>query len=124
MKLTEEQTRFLEGVDAYNTQFNAVCYNGSTEPLYHCFWKMSDIEQAKEILSEWDIADYLMPFYGDWHDVICLDIRTNSILLLDDNRHIVHQWESLDTFVSALTSIGEEPIDDLGIIEDKSWLDI
>ena len=101
MKLTEDQKKFLRDIEGYNTQYNAIQIGNSIESLFHSFWSIEKILKAEDMKQEWDIPDYLMPFYGDWHDVFCIDIRNNTILMLNDERQIIHQWENPNAFLSS-----------------------
>ena len=122
MELSDQQKEFLEGVEPYSTQFNAIRVKESAESLTHCFWGADAIEKAQEVKLEWDIPKHFIPFYGDWHDLFCLNLRTNVIVMLDDDRQVVHQWENIEVFRASLHSISEKPSGDRAVIKGKSWL--
>ena len=68
----------------------------------------------------------LIPFYGNWHTLICISHLTGEIRLLDDCRDTLHSWQSAADFLNCLTAIPEEegtiPTKS-GVIESKVWLD-
>lgn len=72
--------------------------------------------------ADWEVPDHLVPFYGDWHDVFCLDTKTGAVVYLDDERQVRHTWTSTDEFAKCLTRVDEvPPSDDSGIVD--VWLD-
>lgn len=123
MKLTAEQRLFLASVRGFNERFNTVRKGKSSEPLRHSFWSNAEIKRAGKIQDEWNVPKSLVPFYGDWHTLICLDPKHGTIQLLDDRRHVVFTWATTKDFVQCLASEPEVPGDTSGIIEAESWLD-
>jgi hypothetical protein len=123
MPTTAEQFAFLTAVSELNAKHNAVRTDSETRRLHHSFWTRSEIEQASQVQSEWDVPKNLVPFYGDWHDLICLNTDNGSIQMIDDARREQFTWPSHKAFLESLTIIDEEPEDSSGIIESKSWLD-
>jgi hypothetical protein len=88
-----------------------------------------EIVDARRLAPEWDIPDNLVPVMGDFHVLVCLDYRqrsTPAVVFLDDDRNEVLLSESVDLFVSSLTSLPEDQkaASDSGIIESETWLDI
>lgn len=122
MKLTTEHQSFLKSVNGFNKQFNAVRAGGSLIALRHPFWRESEISKSSKLLSDWDVPASLVPFYGDWHTLICLAPKEGVIKLLDDTRQILFTWPSVAVFVESLVNEPEKPIDTSGIIESESWL--
>jgi hypothetical protein len=86
MPTTKEQRAFLATASALNDQYNAVDIDSRTIPLRHTFWTPSEIDHAKQIKAEWNVPPTLIPFYGDWHDRICLNTQDGAIEMLDDER--------------------------------------
>lgn len=123
MTATDEQLTFLAAVSELNAKHNAVRTDSETRFLYHSFWTQSEIEHARKIQSEWDVASNLIPFYGDWHDLICLNIENGSVLMIDDARRELFSWSTHEAFLRNLTTIDEESSGDSDIIESESWLD-
>lgn len=121
---TAEQQPFLASVVQFNERYNVVCA-GEVEIALMCpFWSETEITRAKQIQEDWGLPRYLVPFYGDWHTVICLDLRDGSVRLLDDKRISVFQWPSVHSFVQSLKLKPETPADTSGVVEGESWLDI
>ncbi|MBA4029556.1 MAG: cell wall assembly protein [Planctomyces sp.] len=123
MALTREQHEFLMKVSDFNSRCNAVQAGAMTIHLHHSFWKQTEIDRASEVKEDWDIPGRLIPFYGDWHDLICLNVETGAIEMLDDARRQIVSWPSHDVFIASLESLVEMPIDTSGVIEKESWLD-
>jgi hypothetical protein len=124
LKLTTEQRIFLDSVSDFNKRFNAVRMGPSIEKFCHTFWTAAQIaELSAKVQADWEIPNSLVVFYGDMHDVICLEILDGTIKLLDDDRNILFTWASIPEFVQCLRNEPEEPIENSGIIETESWLD-
>lgn len=124
MPTTKEQRAFLATASTLSDQYNAVDAESQTIPLRHTFWTSSEIDHALQIQGEWDLPPTLVPFYGDWHDLICLNTQNGAIVMLDDERKVVFAWPSHDEFLKSLKSVEESPPDTSGIIESESWLDL
>ena len=118
-----EQEAFLASVSDLNEKYNAVRTDSEVVSLCHCFWTKSMIEVAKHLQAEWEVAPTLIPFYGDWHDLICLNTQNGSIEMIDDNRRMLFVWPSHTVFLSSLEMKLEVPSDSSGIIESESWID-
>ncbi|MEM7625778.1 MAG: SMI1/KNR4 family protein [Planctomycetota bacterium] len=85
------------------------------------------IINAKETVEEWDIPRHLLPFAGDFHDLLCLDYRSSknpSVVYLNDSREIISLCNNFQTFLDSIF-LKPESLDnpDDGIDRDKSWLD-
>lgn len=122
--MTTETDNFLNGAIAFN-EFDAVRLSAEADlPLVHSFWAREEISEALPIRDEWDVPEHLIPFYGDWHTLFCVDSSTASpsVVMLRDSREIVHRWESLSTFSASLHTLPEERSSPRGIIESTSWL--
>ena len=123
MPTTNEQLAFLAAVSELNAKHNAVRTDSETRCLFHSFWTKSEIEHGQQIQSEWDVPANMIPFYGDWHDLICLNIENGSVQMIDDARRVLFTWPSHEAFLHNLTTIDEEQSDTSGVIESASWLD-
>ena len=123
MQLTTEQRSFLAAVVGFNERFNFVRARDKLHKLNLPFWSKAEIERVSRVHEEWEVPKPLVPFYGDWHTVMCLDPKHGTILLLDDKRNVVFTWATTKDFVQCLASEPEVPGDTSGIIEDESWLD-
>lgn len=117
MKLNDKQIQFLNKVESFSTKYNSIKIGDQVESLFHCFWSRSEIEQSENIKDEWSVEDVLIPFYGDWHDLICLNTQDNSVIYLNDDRDIICKWESSNAFENSLEFIEEAKQEkDLGIV--------
>ena len=45
----------------------------------------------------------LIPFYGDWHDLFCLNGNTGEIVALNDEQEVLCTWTSIKDFLSCLS---------------------
>ena len=124
MQLTAEQRSFLGAVHAFNERFTAVRAGDASLALHHPFWSAAEIERAIGIKEGWEVPMTLVPFYGDWHTLICLHPGDGTVQLLDDQRRVVFTWPSTEAFARCLTAEPEKRADTSGIIEAESWLDI
>ncbi len=114
---------FLADVASYNDRFNAVRVGQDVKRLHHGFWSDAEILQGEAIKSDWEVPDRLIPFYGDWHYLICLDTDSDRIVAIDDRRQVVANWSSPQAFADSLYSISEtKPNGGSGIVD--AWLDI
>lgn len=123
MPISDEQLAFLAAASELNAKHNAVRNGSETHCLYHSFWTKSEIERGQQVQSEWDVPTKMIPFYGDWHDLICLNTENGSVQMIDDARRVLITWPSHEAFLQNLTTTDEKPADPSGIIESESWLD-
>jgi len=119
MELSRDHLEFLAAVEQYNSRSLGVrTGGGGVERLVHPFWSMSEIESGQALRSEWDVPSHLVPFYGDWHDLLCLDSRSGSVALMDDARTTLFVWPTIEEFRAALSVLSDDPpSDDGGCIE-------
>lgn len=123
MPTTKEQLEFLAAASGLNAKHNAVRTDSETLRLHHAFWKQSEIDHGQQIQGEWEVPTNLIPFYGDWHDLLCLNIENGSVQMIDDARRVSFTWPSHESFLQNLTTIDEKPADTSGIIASESRLD-
>lgn len=115
--------RFLRSVEHLHDRFNAVRIGREVVPLVHPFWSYSEIRGVDANLqADWEVPSHLTPFYGDWHDLFCLDNSSGIVLYLDDDRTVLWRWNSSDEFLSSLVFEPEEPIDRDESGETEIWL--
>ncbi len=123
MKLPDDLRSFLSTVEGFNDQYNALVIAGDTQSLTHCFWSIPEIEGSGERKAEWGVPGTQIPFYGDWHEVMCIDADSQRIVYLNDSREVMGEWESPEVFIASLCFIQEEKRPTDGIIEEESHLD-
>ncbi len=117
MHLRLEDRAFLAGVASSNDRFNAVRVGQDVQRLRHCFWSDADVTKAEAIRADWEVPNRLVPFYGDWHDLICLDMDSGRIVAIDDRRRVVADWSTPQEFADSLCSVSdEEPDGESGIV--------
>ncbi|WP_152049225.1 cell wall assembly protein [Tautonia marina] len=119
-----EDRSFLGDVSSFNGRYNAVRVGQGIQELHHGFWRDAEIAKAEAIKADWEVPNGLVPFYGDWHDLICLHADTGRVVAIDDRRRFVAEWPSAQAFADSLCWVAEEQsAGDSGIVEDESWLD-
>ena len=123
MGINREQEQFLQSVIRFNEEFNSIQAGSDVVPLYHSFWDENEISKAEEMKAEWGVPGRYVPFYGDWHDLFCLDRETGHVHSLDDSRTVVHSWDSISQFVRSLSNQEEEPSQTRNILGGTLWFD-
>jgi hypothetical protein len=78
---------FLESVESFNAQYSSIKINGALDSLNHYFWSISEIEKGSKIKNDWSVPSHLIPFYGDRHDLFCLDTDNDQVASLNDERY-------------------------------------
>lgn len=96
-------SEFLHDVENLSEKYASIYINCELEPLVMPFWSWQKIQQGLSLRAEWEVADTLIPFYGDWHDLFCLNEKTGEIVALNDNRETVCRWASVNEFISSLS---------------------
>lgn len=84
MDLQSDQTEFLKSVSEFTLKFNSIALAGKTESLKHCFWSFEEIIKSESMKEEWEVPENFIPFYGNWHDLFCLNWDNNRIVHLND----------------------------------------
>lgn len=85
-----------------------------------------EIIAARALAEDWQIPPCLVPFMGDFHDLICLDYRersTPAVVYVDDERSTRMLFTSFESFLDGRIELSEEEPDTSGIVESESWLD-
>ncbi|GMU39101.1 MAG: hypothetical protein AMXMBFR22_32920 [Phycisphaerae bacterium] len=85
---------------------------GEMETLVHSFWTYDEIVRGKTVCDDWDVPEGLIPFYGDWHTLLCLDAATGAVVYLDDDRNELARWTTTTRFLSSLKTVDEPALDD------------
>jgi len=73
------------------------------ESLTMPFWSWEKIQQGLAQMEEWEVDDSLIPFYGDWYDLFCLNTDSGEIVALNDEREVLCKWDSMKVFLSSLS---------------------
>lgn len=125
MSLPIELAEFLGSKDP-SELYNSIRTASGDEWLGFCFWSLHEVEESLDKRAEWDVDDRLIPFYGDWHNLFCLNSSSISyeVVAIDDDRNVVRKWKSFSTFKESLFWRDAESVNDSGIIADESWLDV
>ena len=96
-------TKFLKEVESMNQKYASIYFNCELEPLAMPFWSWEEIQAGLELRQEWEVDESLIPFYGDWHDLFCLNGTTGEIVALNDEREVLCTWASVKDFISCLS---------------------
>jgi hypothetical protein len=98
-----DYSKFLKEVESMNEKYASIYLNCELEPLVMPFWSWQEIQNGLSKRQEWEVADSLIPFYGDWHDLFCLKESTGEIIALNDEREVICKWASIKEFKSCLS---------------------
>lgn len=99
----KDYSNFLQEVESMNNKYASIYFNCELEALAMPFWSWEEIQQGLELREEWEVDESLIPFYGDWHDLFCLNENTGEIIALNDEREILCTWTSIKDFISCLS---------------------
>ena len=86
-----------------------------------------EIIAARQVAEDWQVPLGLVPFMGNFHDLLCLDYRKSStpaVVYLDDERETRVLFTDFDSFLASRIELPEGKTDSSAIIESESWLDI
>lgn len=96
-------SEFLSNVEAYNTEYCSIKINTYFENIVLPFWSLVEIESGLKLRQEWDVPDNLIPFQGDWHELLCLDTDSGEVVYINDDREVVCSWTSTEKFIASLS---------------------
>ena len=99
----KDYTNFLKLVESLNTKYASIYFNCELEALTMPFWSWEEIQLGLELRQEWEVSDSLIPFFGDWHDLLCLNENTGEVVALNDEREVLCSWASIKEFLSCLS---------------------
>ena len=99
----KQYEKFLKEVEILSHKYASIYFNVELEPLVMPFWSWHEIQQGLELRQEWEVDKELIPFYGDWHDLFCLNGTTGEIVALNDDREVLCTWASVKDFLSCLS---------------------
>ena len=95
--------KFLKEVEALNEKYASIYLNCELESLVMPFWSWDEIQDGLKCREDWEVDAALVPFYGDWHDLFCLNQNTGEIVALNDERQQVCIWGSTSDFIRCLS---------------------
>jgi len=101
--MMKDYEKFLKEVDVLNHRYASIYFNVELEALSMPFWTWPEIEKGLALRQEWEVDESLIPFYGDWHDLFCLNGTTGEIVALNDEREVLCTWASVKDFLSCLS---------------------
>lgn len=100
---------FLTSIDEYASGYCSILEDNELVSLTLNFWNWNKITASLSLRAEWDVPENLVPFYGDWHDLYCLDLETGKIFYLNDDRDVICEWTDSSAFKESLSC--KEPAD-------------
>ncbi|MDT8282991.1 MAG: SMI1/KNR4 family protein [Gammaproteobacteria bacterium] len=101
--MMKEYTKFLKEVESMNKKYASIYFYCELEPLTMPFWSWQEIQKGLELRQEWEVDESLIPFYGDWHDLFCLDENTGEIVALNEEREVLCIWASIKDYLNCLS---------------------
>jgi len=111
----KEYETFLKQVESLTNKYASIYFNVELEALSMPFWTWDDIQSGLTLRQEWEVDESLIPFYGDWHDLFCLNQDSGEIVALNDERKVLCTWASAKEFLSCLSE--KEIVYDDGYVE-------
>ncbi len=99
----KDYIKFLKQAESLNKKYASIYFNAELEALAMPFWSWEEIQKGLELRQEWEVDESLMPFYGDWHDLFCLNGITGEIVALNDEREVLCSWTSVKDFLSCMS---------------------
>ena len=103
IKTMKQYEKFLKEVEILNHKYSSIYFNVELEALAMPFWSWDEILKGLKLRQEWEVDKELIPFYGDWHDLFCLNGTTGEIVALNDEREVLCTWASVKDFLSCLS---------------------
>ena len=100
---------FLDSIADVGAKYTCICIDGKNEPLSLPFWTRAEIHKALSLQAEWGLNSRFIPFYGDWHDLLCLVSDTGHVVYLNDAREVTFQWSDTASFISSLNNLPAHP---------------
>ena len=114
-----QQEEFLKSIEGYAKDYPSIYVDGKLMFLSHCFWDWNEINKGLSLRAEWDVDESLIPFYGDWHDLFCLDAKSGKIVQLNDDRKVTCEWSGIESFKNSLSEEEEPSENDFSGIVDS-----
>ena len=102
-KTMNDYSKFLKEVESWNKKYASIFVNCELEPLVMPFWTWQEIQKGLSLRQDWEVDTSLIPFYGDWHELLCLNGNTGEIILLNDDREEICKWASIKDFMPCLS---------------------
>jgi hypothetical protein len=93
---------FLSNVESFNQEYFSIRINSRLESITLPFWSMEQINSGLMLREEWEVPSNLIPFQGDWHELLCLDQETGGIVYLNDDREVLFSWGNTEEFMACL----------------------
>ena len=118
-----DYSKFLKEVVSLNKKYASIYLNCEIETLAMPFWSWEEIQNGLHLREEWEVDTSLIPFYGDWHKLFCLNESTGEILALNDAREVVCKWDSIKDFISCLSEREIEYDDNLQAASESFYPD-
>lgn len=113
---------FLSKVEALNNDYCSIKINTQLESLELPFWSLVEIESGLQLREEWGIPSNLIPFQGDWHELLCLDQDSGKVIYINDEREIVFNWSNTSEFMLSLSK--EEIVYEAKPEIISAWIDL
>lgn len=122
MVINSEYCEFLSSIMTLTATNQSIIINGKLTMLAHHFWTFAEIENGLSLRQDWEVDANLIPFYGDWHDLMCINQQTGAVVMLDDDRNIIASWQDTVTFMRHLSNeeVAHEVLADAAIV--SVWL--
>lgn len=99
----EPYKKFLETIADDAKEYCSITENNKLVSLSLYFWSFEEIIKSLKLRADWEVGENLIPFYGDWHDLYCIDATTSKIIYINDKREIICEWQDKNYFKNSLS---------------------
>ena len=99
----EQYKEFLKNIADEAKEYCSIKENGKLVSLMLYFWEYEEILKSSRLKKDWEVDENLIPFYGDWHDLYCIELETGKVIYINDNRERVCEWEDTNSFKNSLS---------------------
>ena len=122
MQINTQYAAFLKSIKTQSSGSKSVAIDAKLQPLAHHFWTYSEIKNSLSLRQDWEVNADLIPFYGNWHDLICVNQLTGEVIMLDDDRNVIASWHNSAAFMRDLSDeiVECEPLADATVL--SIWL--
>jgi len=115
MKPRAEQ--FLRNIQDVASERRGLRVDGQVQRIWGKYWPYEQIISALPQRAEWGVQENYVPFFGDWHEILCLSLSDGRVVQLDDNRNIKNSWTSTEEFIECICDTPlEQPISEAKLI--------
>ena len=99
----EPYKEFLETIENEAKEYCSIIENKQLVSLSLYFWSFEEVMKSLKLRKDWEVDENLIPFYGDWHDLYCIETETGKVLYINDKREVICEWLDTNSFKRSLS---------------------